>query len=220
MQRYARERGRKSWLVAGAIALLLSQAAQADSSPMPDLRVSDLQAGDSFESLSGAFTFSDFEFTAVGFDESLFEEFLVLPSGLGFRIILGFFEPFGPGSLEMSYLVSANNGFDIGSARIPFFGLLDPMGSDPIAGVGLAASNGVALAGTATDFTSWQSIEAFFDGEHSLRVDEVLDLSGGKGTLKLDNDFNVPKLLPEPATGLMLALGLGAWATVRRRAAA
>ncbi len=50
-------------------------------------------------------------------------------------------------------------------------------------------------------------------------MDQVVTLSGGKGTLKVYNDFNVPKV-PEPGTGLMLALGLGAWMILRRRASA
>ncbi len=93
------------------------------------------------------------------------------------------------------------------------------MGTDPLAEVLLTTSNGVVLSGSTTDFTSWQPIEGLFANEDSLVVDQVVTLSGGKGTLKLYNDFNVPKV-PEPGTGLMLALGLGGWMTLRRRASA
>ena len=206
-------------LAVAAISLVLAVPAQANRPPLnDDLQVSELEAGASFESLNGAFTFSDFDFTAIGFDDSLFEECLVHPDNMGFRLILGFADPFGPGSLEMSYTVTANPGFGIGGVRIPFLGLLNPMGSDPLAAVELTTSNGVMLSGSTTDFTSWETIFEFFDPEESLRVSELVTLSGGKGTLKLDTDFKPVSGVPEPGTGLMLALGIGAWMALRRRA--
>lgn len=181
------------------------------------LTVADLDAGADFASGNGAFVFSDFDFTAIGFDESRFDDFLVNPYSIGFRLILGFTEPFETGSLQMTYTVTGSPG--IGSGRIPFFGMLDPTGTDPFAQVELTTSNGVVLGGSTTDFTSWQPTEAFFDREGSLLVSQVVTLTGGRGTLKLDNDFNVSKV-PEPGTGPMLALGIAAWIALRRRSRA
>ena len=186
--------------------------------PDPDiLTVSDLQAGGSLLSDEGAFRFSDFSFTAIGFDDAAFEQFYVQPIGQGFRLILGFGTLFGPGSLEMTYTVVPTSPVGIDGAAIPRIGLLDEIGADPVASVSWDASNGATMGGMATDFFGFPGVSVDFDPEPSLVVDQIVGLTGGSGVVKVENTYRVTKL-PEPGSGLLLGAGLIAALTAPRRA--
>ena len=185
------------------------------------LRVSDLQDGASFDSRNGDFHFSDFDFTAIGFSDDVFDDYLVAPRDEGFRILLGFGgSPFDPGSsIEMTYSVATNGPFAIGGASIPLLGILHAMGMDPLVEVEWEASNGAMLATTTTTEGFVGGPSTTFDPVASLMVRQIISLSGVQAIVKVENAFE-PVNVPEPGTGLLLACGLGVWAAARRRGAA
>lgn len=179
--------------------------------------VADLQAGGSFLSDDGTLEFSDFDFTAVGFDDSVFDTFLVQPREQGFRLILGFGDLFGPGSLEMSYTVSAGKSAGIDSASIPFLALIEAVGASPLE-VGWGASNGASLFGSSDDTVNfpWPGVSTDFDPVGSLMVDQIVTLSRGSGIAKVENAFDVVAV-PEAGSGVLLAMGLFAALAGARR---
>ncbi len=174
--------------------------------------VAELQSGASFLSDDGGLEFSDFNFTAVGFDDSAFDTFLVQPREQGFRLILGFGDLFGPGSLEMTYTVSAGKSAGIDSASIPFLALIQAVGASPLE-VSWDASNGASLFGSSddTDNFPWPGLSTDFDPVASLMVDQIVSLSVGSGIAKVENAFTTIEV-PEAGSGALFAMGI--WAAL------
>ena len=204
--------------VVAAIAALLSAGAASAAWDGDIVTVAQLQAGGSFLSDDGSLEFSDFHFTAVGFDDSAFDEFLVQPREQGFRLILGFGDLFGPGSLEMTYTVYAGKGTAIDSASIPFLALIEAVGASPFE-VTWGASNGASLFGSSDDSDNfpWPGVSTTFDPVGSLMVQQIATLSQGSGIAKVENAFKLVDV-PEASSGVLLAVGL--WAALagsRRR---
>jgi hypothetical protein len=207
-----------AWLVCLSFGLLFAAPATADS--WDDIvTVSALQDGASFLSDDGLLEFSDFSFTAVGFDDAAFDDFLVQPRDSGFRLILGFGDLFGPGSLEMSYSVTASSGLAIDAASIPFLALIEAVGGASPLEVDWEASNGATLFGSSDDTVHfpWPGVSTHFDPEASLLVDQVVTLSKGSGIAKVENAFDTVEV-PEAGSGVLLAAGLLGALFARRRA--
>lgn len=180
----------------------------------------ELEAGASFDSNDGWFTFSDFDFTAVGFDDSAFDQYLVQPQDRGFKLILGFGDLYGPGSLEMVYTVTTSMSHLIDSAAIPLIALFEGIGVDPLVEVEWDASNGATMSSSATGPPSYpfSGVSVTFDPTLSLIVEQIVTFSNGKGIVKVENQFT-QVALPEPGSGLLVGLGLSfaAVLTIRRR---
>lgn len=208
--------------------------------------IGDLEDGGSLTSGNGLLTFSDFEFTAVGFSDPLLDHFFVQPRDQGLQLLMGLRDPFG--SLEMRYTVTAAEGFAIDEASIPLL-LLLKAGSDPLLEVDWHASNGASLYGSTGDHENfpWPGVSTSFDAVTGLMVEQTITLGDGRGSHRFDghgsgargffgrhgsepydffhkhgrhgigrsgiakvaNDFHVTEL-PEPGSGLLLVLGVGA----------
>lgn len=211
-------------VVAGfSLLLVLSLSGSAGASTLWDdglVRLSDLQAGAEFESENGAFSFSDFDFTAIGFDEGNLQDYLVAPREDGFRLLLGFGSLFGPDStIEMTYTVTGNGPYGIGGASIPLLWILQNMGGSPLAEVVWEASNGATMSASTMEGGWLDGVETSFDPVRSLMVRQTVSLTGAVGIVKVENAFD-HEHIPEPGTGMLFAAGFGAWILTRRRSAA
>lgn len=182
------------------------------------VRVADLQDGGMLLSGDGLLEFRDFEFTAVGFHDSVFDQYLAEPRDQGFRLLLGLGDPFGPGRLEMRYTVTAAAGFAFDGAGIPFLALLEAIGASPLLEVDWQASNGASLFGTSDDLDHfpWPGVATGFDPATSLTVEQIVTLGGGSGIAKVENAFRLTEL-PEPGSGVLLAVGLAGALAARQR---
>ena len=201
------------------VALVAGNASAGRAWDLEILTVQELQDGAGFSSGSGAVAFSDFEFTAIGFDESAFDEYLVQPRDDGFRLILGFGDLFGPGTLAMRYTATAASGLALDGAGIPFLALLEAIGASPLLEVEWSGDNGASLFGSSsnTEDFPWPGVSTRFDPVASVVVEQLITLSGGSGIAKVENSFRVVKVVPEPATAALLALAfVGAVAAGRR----
>jgi hypothetical protein len=217
--------GKSRWWLAAGLWLLLACVLAAPASAIgfwdPNIRTAaQLQAGESIDSEDGWFTFSDFHFGGVGFDEEQLDEYLVQPQDSGFKLILGFGELFGPGSLEMFYTATAKMSHQIDAAEISLVALYDATDADPLVEVGWEGSNGAMMETTATGPPSFPfpGVSTSFDPISSLMVRQVVTLSTGSGVVKVQNGYSHTKLVPEPGSGLLVASGLGlaTVATTRR----
>jgi len=194
------------------VGLVLASPAQALSFGSHDLlSLSELEDGISFDSKSGEFTFSDFQFTAVDFDERALDIFFVRPIADGFRLMVGFVHDFfGPGDLEIQYTVTVNGPNGIDEAAIPRLGVLDlSPRSSPLLQVFWNGSNGADLYAEATRPGGFDAVSTEFGAINSFQVDELLSLSGRIGIAKLENTFATGQVaVPEPTTGVLMVVGL------------
>jgi hypothetical protein len=206
------------------VAALLVASSPVHASTLWDdglVRLSDLEAGAVFESENGMFSFSDFDFTAVGFDDSALDDYLVAPRDDGFRLLLGFGSPFGPAAaLEMTYKVTTIGPFDLSGASIPFLAVFEAFGGTPLAEVNWMASNGATMSTSTSSGGFLDDVSTSFAPVGMLMVEQVVSMSGAEAIVKVENAFQKVERVPEPGTGAMIAIaGVTAWFVTRRRPA-
>jgi hypothetical protein len=206
-------------VLAVVVALGLAAGSAEAARDLPGFfRFGDLEAGLEVDSLDGVFTFSDFEFTVSGFDDTYLDDYLLVARESGFRLLLGFGAPFDEvSSVEMTYQVTANGPFAIAGASIPLFWILDAVGPDPLAEVAWQASNGAVLETSVMDGGFIDGVGTTFAPVPALTVSQIVTLSSGlEAIVKIENAFEPVDVVPEPGTGLLVVLALGAGIAARR----
>jgi hypothetical protein len=155
----------------------------------------------------------------MGVDDTVLGDYLLAPRESGFRLLLGFGDsPFAEGnSVDMTYTVTANGPFAISGASIPLFFILNALGPDPLAEVAWQASNGAMLATSVVDGGFIEGIETSFPPSSVLMVNQVVTLTSGlEAIVKIENAFEPGGVVPEPGTGVLVALALAAGTAARR----
>ncbi len=207
---------RLSFLLALALAAsVLSSTASATSFGLPGISLADLVDGteDDFMSKNGMLTFSDFSAESSGIAPEKLKDYRLVPLGSGFRLyspLVGFFGH--DASLDLDYKVTAKEGFLVEAVHLTLKG-------GALFGRSLAEMDVMDTFGETLADLEVRSKKIFLgaltdrarlaEAAGEILVDETIQARAGliSAAMKVDHRFKT-RVIPEPATALLMCIGL------------